>query len=50
MHELRGRGLDVVCLNARHASAALKIQLNKGCDQAAIASTCGAQSRPPCVR
>lgn len=29
VHELRGRGLDIVCLNARHARAALKMQLNK---------------------
>jgi len=29
VHELRGRGLDVVCLGARHASAALKMQMNK---------------------
>ena len=27
--KLRGRGLDVVCLDARHASAALKMQMNK---------------------
>lgn len=29
VHELRGRGLDVICLDARHARAALKMQLNK---------------------
>ena len=29
MHELRGRGLDVACLDARHARAALKMQINK---------------------
>lgn len=29
VHELRGRGFDVVCLDARHARAALKMQLNK---------------------
>jgi transposase len=29
VHDLRGRGLDVTCLNARHARAALKIQINK---------------------
>lgn len=29
VHELRGRGLDVACLDARHARAALKMQLNK---------------------
>jgi len=29
VHELRGRGLNVTCLDARHASAALKMQLNK---------------------
>jgi len=29
VHELRGRGLDTVCLDARHARAALKMQLNK---------------------
>src|ERR1700758_2849766 len=29
VHELRGLGFDVVCLDARHARAALKMQLNK---------------------
>ena len=29
VHELRGRGLEVTCLDARHARAALKMQLNK---------------------
>jgi transposase len=29
VHELRDRGLDVTCLDARHARAALKMQLNK---------------------
>src|SRR3990172_3503581 len=29
VHELRNRQLDVVCLDARHARAALKMQLNK---------------------
>jgi transposase len=29
VHELRGRGLAVECLDARHARAALKMQLNK---------------------
>ena len=29
VHELCGRGLTIVCLDARHASAALKMQMNK---------------------
>ena len=29
VHELRGRGLNVTCLDARHARAALKMQINK---------------------
>ncbi len=29
VHELRGRNLDVVCLDARHARAALQMQINK---------------------
>lgn len=29
VHELRSRGLDVECLDARHARSALKMQLNK---------------------
>ena len=29
VHELRGRRFDVVCLDARHARAALKMQINK---------------------
>ncbi len=29
VHELRGRGLIVTCLDARHARAALKMQINK---------------------
>jgi transposase len=29
VHELRACGLDVTCLDARHASAALKMQMNK---------------------
>jgi transposase len=29
VHELRGRALEVVCLDARHARAALKMQINK---------------------
>jgi transposase len=29
VHELRGQGLDITCLDARHASAALKMQMNK---------------------
>ena len=29
VHELRACGLDIVCLDARHASAALKMQMNK---------------------
>ena len=29
VHELRSRSLEVVCLDARHARAALKMQINK---------------------
>jgi hypothetical protein len=29
VYELRGRALDVTCLDARHARAALKMQINK---------------------
>ena len=29
VHELRSRGLAVTCLDARHARAALKMQINK---------------------
>jgi transposase len=29
VHELRGRGLNITCLDARHARAALKMQINK---------------------
>ncbi len=29
VHELHGRGLNITCLDARHASAALKMQMNK---------------------
>jgi transposase len=29
VHELRRRGLDITCLDARHASAALKMRMNK---------------------
>jgi hypothetical protein len=29
VHELRGLGLDITCLDARHARAALGMQLNK---------------------
>jgi hypothetical protein len=28
-HQLRSRGLDLICLDARHARAALRMQLNK---------------------
>ena len=29
VHERRGRGLDIVCRDAGHASAALRMQLNQ---------------------
>jgi transposase len=29
VHALRGRGLNVACLDARHADVALKMQMNK---------------------
>jgi hypothetical protein len=29
VHELRARGLNITCLDARHAGAALKMQMNK---------------------
>ena len=29
VHELRGRALDITCLDARHARAAFKMQINK---------------------
>jgi transposase len=29
VHELRAQSLDITCLDARHASAALKMQMNK---------------------
>jgi transposase len=29
VHELRGRGLEVICLDARHARAALMLLINK---------------------
>src|SRR6202158_3243254 len=29
VHELRNRGFEVICLNARHARAALEMQINK---------------------
>lgn len=29
VHELRARDLNVICLDARHARAALKMQINK---------------------
>ena len=29
VHELRARNIDVVCIDARHAKAALQMQLNK---------------------
>jgi transposase len=29
VHELRGFGLDITCLDARHARAALRMQINK---------------------
>jgi transposase len=29
VHELRGLGFEVICLDARHARAAVKMQINK---------------------
>jgi hypothetical protein len=29
VHDFRARGLNVTCLDARHASVALKMQMNK---------------------
>ncbi len=29
VHELRAQGIDITCLDAKHASAALKMQMNK---------------------
>src|SRR3712207_1245868 len=35
-HELHGRGVPVVCLHARHAKAALSLQMNKTDRNAAL--------------